>query len=78
TGDLARYLGEAGETGDRDYEVRIPPVPVTLTPIEGAVPERPDTDPFQPYAYSTGHAGPSILVIGDSFTQHTWRRLLEA
>lgn len=78
TGDLARYLGEASETGDKDYVVLDPAPGTKLTPLKGVLPERPDSDPFQPYAYSTGHDGPSILVIGDSFTQHYWPRLLKA
>ncbi|MFG1414192.1 hypothetical protein V5G24_24160 [Xanthobacter sp. VTT E-85241] len=77
SGDLARYLGEANPTGDKDYgEIASNPKPV-LTPLKGLMPERPADDPFQPYAYATGHAGPSILVIGDSFSQHYWPRLLE-
>lgn len=78
TGDLARYLGEASPTGDRDFAVRYPEPRATLTALKGVVPEKPPSDPFQPYAFSTGHSGPSILVIGDSFTQHYWRRFLEA
>lgn len=78
TGDLARYLGEASPTGDRDYVALNPPPPARLTPITGVMPVRPPSDPFQPYAYSTGHDGPSIMVIGDSFSQHYWTRLLEA
>ncbi|WP_127090839.1 alginate O-acetyltransferase AlgX-related protein [Aquabacter cavernae] len=78
TGDLARYLGEASPTGDRDYEIRRPEPHAKLTPLKGVVPEKPPSDPFQPYAFSTGHDGPSILVIGDSFTQHYWKRFLEA
>ncbi len=78
TGDLARYLGEASPTGDRDYGVRYPEPRAKLTALHGVVPEKPPSDPFQPFAFSTGHDGPSILVIGDSFTQHYWRRYLEA
>ncbi len=77
TGDLSRILGESKATGDSDYEERLK-VPPGLTPLKGLVPERPDSDPFQPYAYSTGHSGPAILVIGDSFTQNFWPRLLAA
>lgn len=78
TGDLARYLGEASPRGDRDYAILTPPPPAKLTPITGVMPVRPASDPFQPYAFETGHPGPSIMVIGDSFTQHYWTRLLEA
>lgn len=77
SGDLARYLGEANPTGDTDYgeRLRLPP---GLTPLAGLLPERPDTDPFQPIAFATGHGGPAILVIGDSFSQAFWPRLLAA
>ncbi|TCT07786.1 alginate O-acetyltransferase AlgX-related protein [Aquabacter spiritensis] len=78
SGDLARYLGDADPRGDRDYAERDPLPKATLVPLSGLVPERPANDPFRPYAYSTGHDGPSILVIGDSFTQHYWPRLLAA
>jgi len=78
SGDLARYLGEADPVGDLDYDVRNPAPQGQLTPLTGIMPARPDSDPFKPHAFATGHGGPSILVIGDSFTQHYWTRLLAA
>ena len=77
TGDLSRYLGEANETGDIDFAKRLM-TPDTLVPLQGLMPVRPESDPFQPFAYATGHDGPSILVIGDSFTQGYWPRFLAA
>ncbi|MFG1400053.1 alginate O-acetyltransferase AlgX-related protein [Roseixanthobacter pseudopolyaromaticivorans] len=77
SGDLARYLGEASETADQDYaEIASNPKP-ELTPITGIMPDHGPHDTFRPYAYATGHSGPSVLVIGDSFSQHFWPRLLE-
>lgn len=77
TGDLSRYLGEASPTGDIDYP-KLLTKPDTLVPLKGLMPVRPDNDPFQPFAYATGKAGPSVLVIGDSFTQGYWPRFLAA
>ncbi|GGF85200.1 hypothetical protein GCM10007301_51390 [Azorhizobium oxalatiphilum] len=77
TGDLSRFLGETNPTGDTDYEWKPAMIkPDTLKPITGVMPASPPNDPFEPYAYETGHAGPRVLVVGDSFTQHFWPGLL--
>lgn len=79
TGDLARFLGESNPTGDTDVATKGPMIPpANLKPITGLFPPTPPGDPFEPYAFETGHAGPRILVIGDSFTQHFWPGLLAA
>lgn len=77
SGDLARYLGESNATGDLDYPREGPMRDQPgLTPLPGIMPPSPPNDPFESYAYATGHAGPRILVIGDSFSQHFWPGLL--
>ncbi|WP_029005128.1 alginate O-acetyltransferase AlgX-related protein [Azorhizobium doebereinerae] len=77
TGDLSRFLGESKASGDVDFPPRGAMLPQPgLKPILGVMPPSPPNDPFESYAYDTGHAGPRILVIGDSFTQHFWPGLL--
>lgn len=77
TGDLARYLGETSDTGDLDYPPKGPMVqPANLKPLPGLMPATRGNDPFEGYAYETGHPGPRILVIGDSFSQSFWPGLL--
>lgn len=76
-GDLSRLMGETSPKGDFNYEQKGPAIkPADLKPILGVMPPSPPKDPFEPYAYETGHAGPRILVIGDSFTQYFWPGLL--
>lgn len=79
-GDLLRLMGGVeAEKPDLDYE-RIGAMASAgkLTPIEGVMPPTKPTDPFQSKAFTTGHDGPRIMVIGDSFTQGFWPGLLAA
>ncbi len=79
TGDLARYLGESSDTGDTDLALKGPMiVPADLKPITGLFPPPVPGDPFDSYAFETGHPGPRILIIGDSFSQRFWPGLLAA
>ncbi|MGU3492674.1 alginate O-acetyltransferase AlgX-related protein [Xanthobacteraceae bacterium A53D] len=79
TGDLSRFLGDVREKGDTDYQSIGPMIrPKGLTPITGVMPPAAPNDPFEPYAFETGHAGPRILVIGDSFSQFFWQGPLAA
>lgn len=74
TGDLVRILGQT-ESSTTDYTFPFEKSfakPEGLTPIEGVMTPVGPKDPFPPYAYTTGHAGPRIMVIGDSFTQGFW------
>lgn len=78
TGDLLRLMGETSSTvGDLVYEAKGPMLrPEGLKPLEGVMPEPAKGDPFPSQAFATGHDGPRILVIGDSFTQGFWPGLL--
>lgn len=74
-GDLLRVAGVPDrEPADVDY-VWKPPVggPHKTTPLDGIVGPPPrGTENYGFDAYATGHAGPRIMVIGDSFTQGFW------
>ncbi|MCL8384887.1 alginate O-acetyltransferase AlgX-related protein [Xanthobacter aminoxidans] len=77
TGDLLRATGAPLPNPP---DVMFPPKGPMVAPkdpklIPGIFKPVPDNDPFQPYAIDTGHAGPRIMVIGDSFSQGSWRGL---
>ncbi|MDI4657494.1 alginate O-acetyltransferase AlgX-related protein [Xanthobacter autotrophicus] len=76
-GDLGRLSGIRPSEPDLDYPGRAPmQAPANKVALPGVMPEVSKTDPFVPYAYVSGHPGPRILVIGDSFTQGLWEGLL--
>lgn len=77
TGDLLRATG--ARVPDPP-DVQFPPKGPMVAPknpklIEGIFKPVPASDPFVPYAIDTGHEGPRIMVIGDSFSQGSWRGL---
>ena len=77
TGDLLRA---AGAPVPDPPDVQFPPKapmkrPVDPKLIDGIMKPVPASDPFVPYAIETGHPGPRILVIGDSFSQGPWQGL---
>lgn len=72
SGDLARMAGRQPVLDDADYH--------WLRGDEALARSKPlsiyDSNPrtgLPPYAFATDHDGPSILVIGDSFTWMLWR-----
>lgn len=77
-GDLVRMLGlQKPYRPDLDNEPRGALLPPRgLTPLPGVLAPEGWGDPFPPQVFETGHAGPRIMVIGDSFTQHLWAGLL--
>ncbi len=79
-GDLVRLIGATkAEVPDVDYPRKGAMVRrEDLTPIPDIATQRSPKDPFQPQVYETGHAGPRIMVIGDSFTQNFWPGFLAA
>lgn len=79
-GDLVRIMGATkAEVPDVDYERKGAMEPRTdLKPIPGIAHAEDPKDPFPAQVYETGHPGPRIMVIGDSFTQGFWRGLLAA
>ncbi|MFG1359805.1 alginate O-acetyltransferase AlgX-related protein [Xanthobacter pseudotagetidis] len=89
-GDLLRMKGETrSDTPDVLYPPKAPYAGATdgLKPLAGMVKENSarDTgesatgrDPFVSHGFETGHDGPRIMVIGDSFTQHFWDGYLAA
>lgn len=78
-GDLLRIAGLDGrDPPDRRYAWKAPfGDPQGLTPIPGIVGGN-DNRLFPTEAVETGHAGPRIMVVGDSFTRSFWRGLLAA
>lgn len=73
-GDLVRLSGDVeAKVPDLEYLPK-PMIQVRqgVTPIAGVMKPVPATDPFRPMANETGHPGPRIMVIGDSFTQGQW------
>lgn len=85
-GDLARLLGVAAETRAEE-PVSVVPVP----PVEDRDSESPGNTPagtrffaqwgavFTPHVAThavSGHPGPTILILGDSFTEHLFQRLM--
>ncbi|MFG1374611.1 hypothetical protein V5F32_20735 [Xanthobacter oligotrophicus] len=83
SGDLQRISGIREPTvPDVQYRPKGPTVrPQTLEPSPGVILPSPAADPylppgFQNRAYRTGHAGPRILVMGDSFTFEPWLGLM--
>ncbi|MFS8039120.1 alginate O-acetyltransferase AlgX-related protein [Xanthobacter sp. AM11] len=77
TSDLLRVTGSrVPDPPDVQFPPKGPMVkPKNPVLIPGIMKEVPKTDPFVPYAIDTGHAGPRIMVIGDSFTQGSWQGL---
>lgn len=77
TGDLLRATGARVPNPP---DVQFPPRGPMVAPkdpklIPGLFKPVPPHDPFVPYAIDTGHAGPRIMVIGDSFSQGSWKGL---
>ncbi|QRG06591.1 hypothetical protein EZH22_27305 [Xanthobacter dioxanivorans] len=77
TGDLLRATGARVPNPP---DVQFPPKGPMVKPrnpnlIPGIVKPVPANDPFVPYAIDTGHPGPRIMVIGDSFSQGSWQGL---
>ncbi len=57
-GDLARLLGVQDAVSEEVEELRLPPGEKELL----------TSDPWGDYAQTSGHPGPTILILGDSFT----------
>ncbi|QFR33646.1 hypothetical protein [Ancylobacter sp. TS-1] len=76
-GDLLRLAGlEQPDPPDRRFQWQEPFIaPQNLAPVAGAVMEA-DHPIFHSEAFETGHAGPRIMVVGDSFTRDFWRGLI--
>jgi len=77
-GDLLRLTGAASaDPPDVSYPIK-PPFAAndTLVPIPDLVAARSPDFPFAPFAFETGHAGPRIMVLGDSFTYGLWKSFL--
>lgn len=77
-GDLLRIAGIAmPDPPDIQYPVK-PPVAGggPLVPIPDLVTARSAKFPFPPYAFETGHPGPRIMVLGDSFSYGLWKDYL--
>ncbi len=77
-GDLLRLLGETvPDKPDVDYDHKGAMIPKDkLTVLKDLMPPPDPKNPFQVQAFATGHDGPRIMVIGDSFTQGFWPGLL--
>ncbi|WP_454916975.1 alginate O-acetyltransferase AlgX-related protein [Xanthobacter sediminis] len=77
-GDLVRMAGlTKPEKPDIGYQIKGPMAAQPgLKPLTGVIAPVGPRDPFVPQAFETGHAGPRIMVIGDSFTQGYWKGLL--
>lgn len=77
TGDLLRATGaRVPNPPDVQFPPKGPMVPPKeQTLIPGLFKPVAPHDPFVPYAVDTGHPGPRIMVIGDSFSQGSWRGL---
>ncbi|MDQ0503955.1 alginate O-acetyltransferase AlgX-related protein [Xanthobacter agilis] len=77
-GDLVRMAGlTKPEKPDIGYKIKGPMASQPgLTPLTGVIAPVSPRDPFVPQVFETGHPGPRIMVIGDSFTQGYWKGLL--
>ncbi|MFG1480950.1 hypothetical protein V5F53_20170 [Xanthobacter sp. V4C-4] len=77
-GDLVRMAGMTRpEKPDVGYRIKGPMAAQPgLSPLTGVIAPVGPRDPFVPQVFTTGHAGPRIMVIGDSFTQGYWKGLL--
>jgi hypothetical protein len=67
-GDLARMLGVSADVIDLDTVIDL--APYAPAPLKTAA-----TDTGRErggHVTSTGHSGPTVLVLGDSFTEHYW------
>lgn len=76
-GDLLR-LGniESREPPDISHPWKAPIAnPQGLTPLSGIIGEN-ENPLFRSEVFETGHEGPRIMVVGDSFTRTFWRDLL--
>lgn len=68
-GDLARMLGVSADVGDREADIDLSvygPSRETVSPLD----TRRDTGGDQ---VETGREGPTVLVLGDSFTRYFWQ-----
>ncbi|MGE4373613.1 MAG: hypothetical protein AB7E29_12090 [Xanthobacter sp.] len=77
-GDLVRLSGGTkADKPDVDFQPKGALLPKgNLKPLEGIAKPLEKPGPFPPQVFETGHAGPRIMVVGDSFTQNFWRGLL--
>ncbi|MGU3494890.1 alginate O-acetyltransferase AlgX-related protein [Xanthobacteraceae bacterium A53D] len=73
-GDLTRTMRMAPPTADQNYRFRIKQPDVPNAPPADLKP-RHEHPLFQPYMQRFRPEGPRVLVLGDSFTVHTWTRL---
>ena len=77
-GDMMR-MADRTKLGDPDlaFPMKGPMLmPDDLVPITGIMAPVGKGNPFPPFAFDTGHPGPRIMVLGDSFTNRFWRGLL--
>lgn len=76
-GDLLRVSGApVPDPPDVEFPPKAPMAkPVDPKLVDGIMKPVPPTEPFVPYVIDTGHAGPRIMVIGDSFSQGPWQGL---
>ncbi|HEY9216684.1 MAG TPA: hypothetical protein VIO94_01445 [Phenylobacterium sp.] len=74
TGDLPRLAGlpPRREMVEEAPELALS-IPVRQSQIAGLSFSRPE---FAPTLYETGRPGPTVLIVGDSFTQHTFPSLV--
>jgi hypothetical protein len=70
SGDLARMLGVSADVGDIDAEIDLSaysPRPMEITDIDTHQRETGGS------VTKTGRPGPTVVILGDSFTEHYWR-----
>jgi alginate O-acetyltransferase complex protein AlgJ len=68
-GDLARMLGISADTTDRQAQIDLSPygpLRLAITPIDTGAPTGGDL-------VETGRPGPTVMVLGDSFTRYYWQ-----
>jgi hypothetical protein len=77
-GDLLRLIGAVTADPPDLYYPLDPAVKAGdgLVPLPGLVAAHSPKFPFQPLAFETGHPGPRIMVLGDSFTYGLWKDFL--
>jgi alginate O-acetyltransferase complex protein AlgJ len=69
-GDLARMLGAPDAIGDEDARIDLAaygPVALTSAALDTRKPETGGN------VSDSGRAGPNVVLLGDSFTEHAWR-----